>query len=79
MNTFSTSLITQTDSADLCETALDTTIEVRMWFDAVNEEDRVGHGGNRVKVNGWATFTLPDHNGIHCRQNWHVNIGLRYT
>jgi hypothetical protein len=50
-----------------------------MWFDAVNEEDRVGRGGNRVKVNCRTTFTLPDHDGIHGRQNWHVNIGLRYA
>jgi hypothetical protein len=79
VNRLGTSLIAEAQGTDLCQTALDLAMKIRMWFYAVNEEDCVGAGGNRIQVGWRAVVTLTDQDSVHCRLNLHANLGLRYA
>jgi hypothetical protein len=79
MDRLSTSLITETQRADLCQTALDLAIKICMWLYTVNEKDGIGRSGNRIKVYRRSIVTLSDHDSVHCRQNLHVDLVLRDT
>jgi hypothetical protein len=50
-----------------------------VWLDAVEKENRVRRGGDRIEMDGWTIVTLPEHHSVHCRQNWHVDFGLGHT